>query len=178
MAEFMSDYFGAGWQYVREYLRMVSEECNGKSFLGVQLHAVCVSGAMEQGNVSMGRDQIAYCDALWAQAKALAREDWQLWNLRSNEISWRTWKSDNFAGEFTLFQSPAKRYAHNDTLFADIYELGVTQHDEGSVFVSPDEFERLDLNRLNPTFWTWRRLGRHQQETAQSLLDLLIGLLT
>jgi len=178
MAEFMADYFGEGWQYVREYLRMVSEECNGKSFLGVQLHAVCVSGATEQGNISMGRSQIAYCDALWAKAKALAKEDWQLKNLRSCEISWRTWKSDNFKGEFTLFQPPSKRYAANDQLFADIYELGVTQHDEGSVFVSPEEFEQLDLNRLNPTYWTWRRLGREKQFTADSLWDIIFSWFT
>jgi len=178
MAEFMTDYFGEGWQYVREYLRMVSEECNGKSFLGVQLHAVCVSGATEQGNVSMGRNQVAYCDALWASAKALAKEDWQLKNLRSCEISWRTWKSDNFAGEFTLFQLPSKRYAANDQLFADIYELGVTQHDEGSVFVSPEEFVKFDLNQLNPTYWTWRRLGREKQFTANNLWDILVGFVT
>ncbi|HOU09137.1 MAG TPA: DUF4838 domain-containing protein [Clostridiales bacterium] len=175
MAEFMTDYFGEGWQYVREYLRMVSEECNGRSFLGVRLHAVCVSGATEQGNLSMGRDQVAYCDTLWAKAKALAKEDWQLKNLRSCEISWRTWKSDNFKGEFTLFQPPSKRYAANDRLFADIYELGVTQHDEGSVFVSPEDYERLDLNRLNPTFWTWRRLGREKQFTADSLWDIIFS---
>ncbi len=175
MTEFMTDYFGDGWQYVREYLRMVSEECNGKSFLGVQMHAVCVSGATEAGNISMGKDQVAYCNQLWATAKALAKKDWQVTNLRSCEISWRTWKSDNFAGEYTLFQFPSKRYAENDRLFADIYELGVTQHDEGSVFVSKEEFEKLDLDRLNPTFWTWRRLGREKQNTAENFWDIIAG---
>ena len=76
-------------------------------------------------------------------------------------------------GEFTLFQLPSKRYAENDKLFADIYELGLTQHDEGSVFVSQEEFARLDLNRLCPTFWTWRRLGREKQYTVNSLFDII-----
>jgi len=175
MAEFMSDYFGPGWQYVREYLRMVSEECNGKSFLGVQMHMTCMTGATEPGNISMGKKQVAYCDGLWATAKSMAKEDWQLKNLRSCEISWRTWKSDNFAGEFTLFQLPSKRYAENDKLFADIYELGVTQHDEGSVFVSKEDFTKLDLDKLSPSFWTWRRLGRENQYTAKSLFDIIWG---
>lgn len=173
MIEFMTDYFGDGWQYVREYLRMISEECNGKSFIGVQMHMICVSGATEAGNISMGKRQVAYCNKLWENAKALAKEDWQLKNLRSCEISWRTWKSDNFAGEYTLFQLQSKRYTENDKLFADIYELGVTQHDEGSVFVSQEEFKRLDLNKLNPTFWTWRRLGREKQFTVNSLSDII-----
>ena len=175
MAEFMTDYFGGGWQYVREYLRMVSEECNGKSFLGVPLHAVCVSGATEAGNLTMGKNQVAYCDALWAAAKESAEEDWQLINLRSCEISWRVWKSDNFAGEFSLFLLPSKRIAANRQLFADIYELGVTQHDEGSDYVSPEDFEKIQLYLLNPTFWTWRRLGRELQYTAGSLLDIFAG---
>lgn len=173
MAEFMSDYFGPGWQYIREYLRMICEECNGKSFLGVQMHMVCVSGATEPGDISMGRKQVAYCNLLWQKAKSLAKEDWQLKNLRSCEISWRTWKSDNFAGEFTLFGMPSKWYAENDKLFADIYELGLTQHDEGSVFVSKEEFKKLDLDRLNPTFWTWRRLGREKQNKVNSLSDII-----
>ncbi len=178
MAEFMIDYFGDGWQYIREYLRMVSEECNGKSFLGVQMHAVCVSGATEPGNISMGKDQVAYCDALWANATALAQEDWQLWNLRSNEISWRVWKSNNLAGEFALVRFPAARYNNNKRLFADIYELGVIQHDEGSNYVSPEDFVKFELYYLSPTFWTWRRLGREKQYTADSLLDIIAGWFT
>lgn len=178
IAEFMVDYFGEGWQYVREYLRMISEECNGKSFLGVQMHVVCVSGAMEAGNISMGKAQVAYCDALWSKAKELAKEDSQLINLRSNEISWRVWKSDNFAGEFSLFQPSSKRYTANDRLFADICALGVTQHDEGSDYVSPADFDRLDLNKLNPTFWTWRRLGEDNKFEAKTFLDVIVGLLT
>ncbi|MEI6578107.1 MAG: DUF4838 domain-containing protein [Eubacteriales bacterium] len=178
MTDFMTDYFGPGWQYVREYLRMISEECNGKSFLGVQQHMVCVSGATEPGDVSMGKKQVKYCNELWKTAKAMAKEDWQLINLRSCEISWRTWKSDNFAGEFSLIQLPSKRYAENDKLFADICELGVTQHDEGSVFVSKEDYDKLTLNKLNPTYWTWRRLGRENQATAQNLWDIIVGVLS
>jgi hypothetical protein len=126
----------------------------------------------------MGKKQVAYCNQLWETAKSMAKEDWQLKNLRSCEISWRTWKSDNFAGEFTLFQLPSKRYAENDKLFADIYELGVTQHDEGSVFVSKEDFTKLDLDKLNPSFWTWRRLGREKQYTANSLFDIIWGFVT
>lgn len=88
------------------------------------------------------------------------------------------WKSNNLAGEFALVRFPAARYNNNKRLFADIYELGVIQHDEGSNYVSPEDFVKFELYYLSPTFWTWRRLGREKQYTADSLLDIIAGWFT
>ena len=176
MREFLSKYYGDGWQYIAEYLRMISEECNGKSFLGVQMHMVCAAEPTDPGLLSMGKKQVVYCNELWKNAKALAKEDWQLKNLRSCEISWRVWKSDNFAGEFSLLQLPSKRVDANKQLFADIYEFGITQQDGNGVFVSKEYFDKFSLYKLMPTFWTKDRLGRENLAAANSLLDLILGL--
>jgi len=176
MRSFLSKYYGDGWQYIAEYLRMVSEECNGKSFLGVQMHMICAAEPTDPGLLSMGKKQVAYCNELWANAKALAKEDWQLKNLRSCEISWRVWKADNFAGEFSLFQLPSKRVDANKQLFADLYEFGITKQDGNGVFVSKEDFDKFSLYKLMPTFWTRDRLGRENLATANNLFDLILGL--
>ncbi len=121
----------------------------------------------------MTTHQIEYCNELWKKAKEAVPEDGQLDRLRSAEISYRVWKSCNSAGEFTKLQRPSRWIESNRQLFADINEQAQLHHDEGSVYVSPEEFEKFKLYYLSPTYWTWRKLGRDKQYTADNLWDII-----
>ncbi|HQH63544.1 MAG TPA: DUF4838 domain-containing protein [Clostridiales bacterium] len=177
MSRFMRLYFGDGWQYIKEYTRMISVECNGKTIAGIQTHMKCFD-LNQPGLMAMTKNQITYCDELWAKAKSLAKEDWQLNNLRSCEISWRSWKACHFYGEFSRFQAPSVWTASNQKLFEDLTSLGLTQFDPGNDYVTLEEFDKLDLKYLYPQYWTWRQLGKDMQGKADNLGDIIWGWIT
>ena len=173
--EFLKLYFGDGWQYIKEYIRLLSEECIGRTIAGIENHMQCTSEVTGPGFLAMTKNQITYCNELWENARKLAKKDWQLLNVRSAEISWRVWKSYNYMGEFTRVQAPSIWIENNKKLFADITELGLTQYSQDDPFVSKAEFDKLQLYYFNPQYWTWRKLGRERQSTANNLWDIVKG---
>jgi hypothetical protein len=154
--EFLPLYYGGGWQYVREYIRIASEELTGRKIWGRQYHFERTSGPAKKGLLSMSGKQLKYIDALWKNAKALAREGWQLENLRRAEISWRVWKADTLRGEFSVFE---KRAQNNRRLLSDIWELGLTQHGFHHKYITAEQSDALRIHNLTPRYWTGRMLG-------------------
>jgi len=179
---FLPRYYGDGWQYVKEYLRIATEELTGRTVGGVQYHTQCQGGSTQEGTLCMTNNEIKYVDALWANAKALtaaAGQEAQLENLKRAEISWRIWKSDNLRGEFALpFNLPGRRWESNKKLYADMRELGVIQHDQGSDYVKPEAFDELMLYILTPKYWSWRQIGRSYEGNIHSVFEMLIALLS
>jgi len=170
--EFLPAYYGEGWQYLREYVRITSEELTGQKFLGRATHFDRTDSPGKRGLLSMRGGEVKYVDALWEHAKALAKEEWQLTNVRRAEISYRIWKADTFRGEFSLF---AKRTRNNRQLLADLWALGLTQHGFDHLYVTPEESERLGVYRLTPRYWTWRMLGYTTKEKAESFPQMVWG---
>ncbi|MEI6578986.1 MAG: DUF4838 domain-containing protein [Eubacteriales bacterium] len=178
-SKFLKLYFGDGWQYIKEYLRLISsDDCSGKTIAGIKNHMTCCGDNTGPGYLAMTKKQIKYCDNLWVKAKGLAKEDWQLANLRKDEVSWRTWKAYNLLGEFSRAQVPSVWVKSNKDLFKDIIALGLTQYDPGNDYVTLDEFNKLDLGYLFPKYWTWRQLGKERQTTANNLWDIVAGWIT
>ena len=156
-ADILPLYYGDGWQYIREYIRITSEELTGRtSALGIERHFERTAGPGKKGLLSVKKNEMKYIDELWANAKGLAKEDWQLTNLRRAEISWRIWKADTLKGEFSLF---TKRTVANRQLLADIWELGLTTHGFDHLYVTVEESDRLHIYNLTPRYWTRRMLG-------------------
>jgi len=177
-ASFLPCYYGEGWQYIREYIRITGDELTGRTIVGTTFHTYCLNGATTVGSLCMTNNQIKYIDALWAKAKELTAaggQAQQLINLRRAELSWRTWKSDNFRGEFSPFNIPGSRRESNTALFHDTLALGIVQHSEGAVNVSAEDFEKLDMNVLSPQFWSWRRLGRDNEGQVENVWEMLWG---
>ena len=180
---FLPRYYGAGWQYIREYIRITSEELTGKTIGGVTYHTNCLSGATPIGNLCMTNNQLKYIDKLWEKAKALtgaARQEQQLLNMRRAELSWRIWKSDNFRGEFWPLRM---RMRSNRELFGDIWALGIQQHSEAGYpddpgYVKPEDFQALRLDLLTPRYWAWRQLGRDNEGKIHNVWQMLWALLT
>jgi len=160
-ADFLPLYYGDGWQYIREYLRVISEELTGRKLWGRTRHFQCCDGPGNKGMLYMKRGEIKYCDDLWENAKALAKEDWQLANVRRAEVSYRVWKADRLKGEFLTNHAQSSRQ-----LLADIWELGVTQHNEDyeADYITIEDSERLGIYYLMPRYWSWRQLGRSTKE--------------
>jgi len=171
-ADFLPKYYGEGWQYIREYIRAISEEFTGRKVGGRVRHFDRTTGAGNKGLLHIKRDELKYVDALWENAKALTKEDWQLTNVRRAEISYRIWKADTFKDEFSLF---GKRTQNNRQLLEDIWELGLTTHGFDHIYVTVEESERLGIYRLTPRYWTWRMLGYRTREKANNFPQLLWG---
>jgi len=170
--EFLPMYYGEGWQYIREYIRITSEELTGKEVFGITGHFDRTTGPGNEGLLFMKGSEVKYVDALWKNAKALAKEYWQLTNVKRAEISYRIWKADTLKGEFSLF---ARRAKNNRQLLADIWELGLTQHGFDHVYATVEESERLSIYYLTPRYWCWRQLGYTTKEKAKNFPQLIWG---
>jgi len=155
-ADFLPQYYGAGWECIREYIRSASEEFTGRRVWGRVRHFDRADGPSKKGILYMKAKEVKYVDSLWEDAKALASEDWQLLNIRRAEISYRIWKSDTLRGEFKFF---GKRAQNNRQLLADIWELGLTAHGFNHSYVTVEQAERLKITNLTPRYWSGRQLG-------------------
>jgi hypothetical protein len=155
-ADILPLYYGEGWQYIREYIRIACEELTGRKVWGVTRHFDRTDGPGTKGLLSIKKGERKYIDALWAQAKALAKEDWQLVNVRRAEISYRIWKADTLKDEFSFF---AKRAQNNRQLLADIWELGLTTHGFHHKYITVEQSDALKIYNLTPRYWTGRMLG-------------------
>jgi len=174
-SNYMPYYYGDGWQYIREYMRAASEEYSGRTICGKQFHTRYDDGATSTGMMSLSNKEIAYCDGLWAKAKSMATEDWQLVNIRRAELSYRIWKSGNMRGEFSPFKLRS-RFRNNKLLFDDIWELDCTQHNQTEYgYVTPEEFYSLKIYHMPPQYWNWRQLGRNNQGKVSNFREMLWG---
>ncbi|MCL2513561.1 MAG: DUF4838 domain-containing protein [Oscillospiraceae bacterium] len=173
--EFLPLYYGEGWQYIREYLRISGDELSGKTIGGVQQHGQCQKGATTAGHFMATNNELKYCDALWENAKNLASGQ-QLVNIRRAEISYRIWKSENFRNEFWILKT-GSRVEANKSLFEDIWELGLIEHDEGSLYLGADDFYELQLYLLTPRYWSWRQLGRDNEGNVSSFFEILFKMI-
>ena len=182
-SSFLPDYYGAGWQYVREYIRVVSEELSGRTVGGAQQHTDCLGGGTAGGNLRCTNNEMKYINELWEKAKELTaassdpRRDAQLRSVRLAELSWRVWKADAFRGEFWFFNIPGTHRKSNSELFHDILDLGIIWHNEDAKYVSAEDFEKLQLDILTPRYWNWRALGRENEGKFDSFWQAVFGIL-
>ncbi len=124
---FFKTYYGDGWQYVKEYVRMTVANCGQD---GEHMH---IFDAMtDKGVLDLTKNEIAYMDDLWAHAKELTAAD-AVTNehvLRS-EISWRYWKACNKVDEFSRTGNPTGWVGENEKLYNDMKGFNVTMLREG-----------------------------------------------
>jgi len=178
-ADFLPKYYGGGWQYIREYLRFTADECAGRTIGGVTYHTTSLDGCSKTGLLAMTNNEIKYTDALWAKAKELAGSERCLENVRRAEISFRTWKSDNFRAEFWPVNLTGSRMRSNKQLYDDLCELctddfGYVWHNQNDYLAQPEDFYNLKLYLLFPKMWSWRQLGRDNEGQVKNIFELLL----
>ncbi len=134
MNEFLQAYYGAGWQYIREYIDMTSEKT------GVYpTHNIIFSSTLNPGVLLLTNNEVKYMDDLWTNAKALCNNDWQAVNIKLSELSWRYWKGCNMKSEFSRLQNPPVWQEANEKLYNDMKAAGVMRFSElKSITDKPD----------------------------------------
>ncbi|MCL2513978.1 MAG: hypothetical protein FWF08_08750, partial [Oscillospiraceae bacterium] len=165
-------YYGDGWQYIREYIRVMGDELTGRTILGKTYHFERTTGPANKGLLYMTRGERAYVDGLWAKAKELTEDERQLVNVRRDEISYRVWKTDTLKSLFGMFSFDGN---NNKQLLRDIWELNVANHGFDHSYVTVEESERLGIYNFTPRYWTWRMLGYATRDRANNFLELLWG---
>ncbi|MBQ6165190.1 MAG: DUF4838 domain-containing protein [Clostridia bacterium] len=106
---FLNAYYGAGGEYLAEFLDIVTERA-GKKHLGIY--------EFQSNILSLDRNGIARCDELWQKAKDATQGEENA-NVRASELCWRYWKMKNRASEFA---SPVGYKAEKQKLTDDINE--------------------------------------------------------
>jgi len=120
MNGFLKAYYGAGWQYIREYIDMTTAKT------GTEGRHTSIGTEMDDRAVlNLKPNEITYIDELWAKAKELAQDDTQLLRVRRSEVSWRYWKANNRFGEYSPVGNPTGWYGENKKLYEDMKEFGV-----------------------------------------------------
>jgi hypothetical protein len=135
MNDFLRAYYGKGWQYVREYIDMTvknSGNCNK--------HMAIWSDMTSKGVFDLTKNEIAYCDELWAKAAELADNEIILKNVKMSELAWRYWKGCNKVAEFTRLQNPTIWRDANKALYADYQKYGIVRFSESKMLSTEPDF--------------------------------------
>jgi len=152
MNGFLKAYYGGGWQYMREFIDFTIANAGTKlphRKLGI------FNSPTDKDLLNLGPNKIAYADALWEKAIALAgdepagAETCRQHVLRS-QLSWRFWKGANKAGEFSRLQPVERWQAANAQLYSDFKSFGITRYSEGW---SPDNFGWRFLPEPPDNWW-------------------------
>ncbi len=122
MNEFLSAYYGKGWESIREFIDMTIEKPAPENE-----HLMIFVDMKE--TLGFSDADIKKADALWENAKALAETDEELERIRRSEICWRYWKGFNKYNEEECNQ-----------LIKDMKEFGITMVREGDT-AGPDAIE-------------------------------------
>jgi len=127
----LEDYYGGGWQYMREFIDLMSRNAGKPALFGLW-HRKLGIGTFPNNKaiLDLKPNQVAYADRLWEKAINLAGDETSEQHVLRSQLSWRFWKSSNRAGEFSRWQLPAKWQAENERLYNDMRAFGITNYSE------------------------------------------------
>ncbi|MGI6247929.1 MAG: DUF4838 domain-containing protein [Acutalibacteraceae bacterium] len=140
MNEFLKAYYGAGWQYVREYIDMTIKHTGKYGF-----HTSIYRRMHYPGVFILSPKQVVYCNDLWAKAAELAENETHLRRVRMSQLSWRYWKACNKRSEFSRLRPKEEWRAENEALYNDYQKYGIIRCSEGNYFsANPDFYSTPD----------------------------------
>lgn len=120
---FLEAYYGSGWYNIKKFIRM-SVDKGGKS----NGHMSIYENAEEV--LQFKNKDIKTADKLWDNALKLAKEDYQLENVKRSQLSYRYYKCCALKGEFGRLKK--NRFEETEKLYNEIVAAGVTMDSEGS----------------------------------------------
>ena len=130
MEGFLKAYYGGGWQYMREFIGLISENTGKPDEIGRHRKLHIFISPTEKGLLDLKPNQIRYADMLFEKAIELAGDDAHEQNVLRSQLSWRFWKGCNQVEEFSRWQMPWKWAAANERLFRDFVAFGITRYHE------------------------------------------------
>ena len=119
MNDFLKGYYGAGWQNIREFIDIISENA-------AKGHVQIYSNMAE--SLFLSDEETEKCDELWKKAENECTDETQLANIKRSELSWRFWKASVGKSEFRSLLGGA---GDRKTLLADIIAAGTVRASEG-----------------------------------------------
>ena len=156
MNGFLKAYYGGGWQYMREFINLVSKTTGTiKEHKKLDIYI----SPMNKDLLNLKPNQITYADKLWKKAIELAGSEACKQNVLRSQLCWRFWKGCNMASEFNRWLQPMKIWqAANKQLYTDFKAFGITQYSEGPW--SDTDFGWRFLQEPPADWWgtpdTWR----------------------
>ena len=149
MDGFLSAFYGAGWRYIKEYIRLTTERTGTKG------RHMTIYHNMTDGTVlSLSKAQSERCDRLWRMAEALCANETEADRVRRSGLSWRYWKACNRRGEFSRTGNPRGWQKEHAWLLADYRRYGITRLTEISNLK-----ENPDLRRPPSQWGDKKRIG-------------------
>lgn len=123
---FLKEYYGDGWQYIKEYIRFTCSKTGQNN-----THMTIYRDITDKAVLNITKNEIAYIDELWENAKKLANNDTVYENIEKSELSWRYWKACNKEAEFSRLKNAAGWKDENKKFYDDLMRFGVTRLREG-----------------------------------------------
>ena len=146
---FLAAYYGPGWKNIRAALDMYTEHAGNK-----EGHLEIYYGSKD--SMRLNARQVAKIDGYWKAAKQAAETDEQKANIKRSEISWRFWKANLEAGEFSL--ANPKHFDEKQKLFNDIVASGAQTISESGYgdyqdcicvkYAPPDEWNDYEADEI------------------------------
>ena len=143
---FLEAFYGDGWYNIKEFIKMTVAK-GGK----VNGHMSIYEDA--EDILQFTNKDIKTADKLWYNALKLAKEDYQIENLKRSQLSYRYYKCCANKGEFGIFKTDRKE--QREQLYNDVLAAGITTDCEGgSGRILNDPYVRLekanDWGRTSP----------------------------
>ncbi len=121
MRAFLCDYYGEGGDALYRFLQKTTEKA-GASYL----HHLGTFPDSRETLTRFSERDVAYCDALWREAKEKTQDTPYFDRVERSEICWRYWKCSNRKGEFSLLRSTLyTRMRDREALYNDMRRMGV-----------------------------------------------------
>ena len=143
---FLRAFYGEGWRYIKEYLRLTTARTGTKG-----RHMTIYHDMMDGTVLSMSCAEVALCDRLWREAEAFCADETERERVRRSGLSWRYWKACNLRGEFSRIGNPAGWKQEQKKLLEDYRRFGITRLTEiSNLKTAPNLL-------LPPSLWGDRR---------------------
>ncbi|MDR3313444.1 MAG: DUF4838 domain-containing protein [Oscillospiraceae bacterium] len=136
MAGFMAAYYGEGWQYIREFIRLIGDNTGVPDLFGQHRRLSIGRRPIEKELMVLNQSQVRYADQLWAKAIALAGAETARQNVLRSQLCWRFWKGCNRVEEFSWLLPIGQWQAANKALYADFQAFGIVRYAEGSGMIT------------------------------------------
>ncbi len=136
MYEFCEAYYGAGYQYIIDFINGIDEN-NGFGFNIIQYWLIfpehmnmeygmgCFDKYYATTVLDIDYKTLKEYDELWENAIDAAETEWQQENVKRSQLCWRYWKANMKRGEFSSFNE-LKRIEENKKLYNDLVDFDIT----------------------------------------------------
>ena len=151
---FLAAYYGDGWQNIKDFISLAVEKGGRKNG-----HMSIYENA--QDCLQFKLKDIKAADRMWQNALDMAKEDYQIENVKRSMLSYRYYKGCALKGEFSVFNP--KRFEENEKLYNDMIDSGVTC--DGEMRFNGEMLDDPFARYVVPNKW-----GRVSQDSAYGIV--------